>query len=222
MDHAHHEGMMHGHGGAAMGSMSGGMPVAFDWGTRVTLFFHSWATETTLDYLVALIGVFLLCVAQEHLFYFRTSLRLGEGAPARDADLSAPIVPKPYKCAPGSSSRVGCCVSLRRFFSDEGETDAYPDERSDASPSSRVSLTVPPSSFFSTNSVPTARQRAAGTFLYGANLFSSYLIMLAVMSCNAGVFFSVLAGLSCGHFLFASRRPVAAGAATSEACHPEY
>jgi hypothetical protein len=93
---------------------------------------------------------------------------------------------------------------------------------SDASPSSFISLTVPPSSFFSTNSVPTARQRAAGTFLYGANLFSSYLIMLAVMSCNAGVFFSVLAGLSCGHFLFASRRPVAAGAATSEACHPEY
>jgi hypothetical protein len=70
--------------------------------------------------------------------------------------------------------------------------------------------------------VPTARQRAAGTFLYGANLASSYLIMLAVMSCNAGVFFSVLAGLSAGHFLFASRRPIAAGAATSEACHPEY
>ena len=115
MDHAHHEGMMHGHGGAAMGSMSGGMPVAFDWGTRVTLFFHSWATETTLDYLVALIGVFLLCVAQEHLFYFRTSLRLGEGAPARDADLSAPIVPKPYKCAPGSSFRVGVASPLRVF-----------------------------------------------------------------------------------------------------------
>ena len=67
MEHAHHEGMMHGHGGAAMGSMSGGMPVAFDWGTRVTLFFHSWATETTLDYLVALIGVFLLCLSLIHI-----------------------------------------------------------------------------------------------------------------------------------------------------------
>ena len=83
-------------------------------------------------------------------------------------------------------------------------------------------MTVTPSLVPRTRSVPTARQRAAGTFLYGANLASSYLIMLAVMSCNAGVFFSVLAGLSAGHFLFASRRPIAAGAATSEACHPEY
>lgn len=116
MEHAHHEGMMHGDSGAAMGGMSGGMPVAFDWGTRVTLFFHSWETETTFDYLVALIGVFLLCVAQEHLFYFRTSLRLGEGAPARDVDHSAPILPKPYKCVPGSSLRVGVLRSpLRRL-----------------------------------------------------------------------------------------------------------
>ena len=116
MEHAHHEGMMHGDSGAAMGGMSGGMPVAFDWGTRVTLFFHSWATETTFDYLVALIGVFLLCIAQEHLFYFRTSLRLSEGAPARDADLSAPIVPKPYKCVPGSSFRNGVLRSPLRGF----------------------------------------------------------------------------------------------------------
>ena len=116
MEHAHHEGMMHGDSGAAMGGMSGGMPVAFDWGTRVTLFFISWETETTFDYLVALIGVFLLCVAQEHLFYFRTSLRLGEGAPARDVDHSAPILPKPYKCVPGSSLRVGVLRSpLRRL-----------------------------------------------------------------------------------------------------------
>ena len=89
MEHAHHEGMMHGDSGAAMGGMSGGMPVAFDWGTRVTLFFHSWATETTLDYLVALIGVFLLCVAQEHLFYQDLPATRRRSARARRGPLRA-------------------------------------------------------------------------------------------------------------------------------------
>jgi copper transporter 1 len=151
-----------------MGGMraGGGMPVAFDFGCEVTLFFDAWATSTAFQYLVALVGVFTLCIAQERLFYFRTSLRLGEGVFARE-DLSAPIVPKPY-------------------------------------------------------SVPNVRQRSLGTFLYGANLVSSYLVMLAVMTCNFGVFVSVVAGLASGHFLFASRRPLAAGPTNSEACHPEY
>ena len=130
MDHAQHGGMMHGDSGAMGGMSGGGMPVAFDWSTRVTLFFHSWATETTFDYLVALIGVFLLCVAQEHLFYFRTSLRLSEGAAARDANISAPIVPKPYTCVPGSSFRTGVLrFPLRRFRTE----DRSPVARSGAS-----------------------------------------------------------------------------------------
>lgn len=111
MNHEHHGGMMgamEGSGGD-MGGMPGGMPVAFDWGIRVTLFFDSWATETAFDYLVALVGVFLLCIAQEHLFYFRTSLRLGEGVPMRE-DLSAPIVPKPYRCV-GTSPSLGVSVA---------------------------------------------------------------------------------------------------------------
>ena len=65
MNHEHHGGMMgamEGSGGD-MGGMPGGMPVAFDWGIRVTLFFDSWATETAFDCLVALVGVFLLCIA---------------------------------------------------------------------------------------------------------------------------------------------------------------
>lgn len=70
-------------------------------------------------------------------------------------------------------------------------------------------------------SVPSVRQRAVGTVLYGLNLASSYLIMLAVMTCNGGIFLTVVFAMMFGHFLGPSRRPVAAGRGSSEACHPE-
>ena len=64
------------------------------------------------------------------------------------------------------------------------------------------------------------KQRAMGTALYALNLASSYLIMLAVVTCNGGLFVTVVCGLSLGHFLGPSRRP-APGPGSSEACHPE-
>lgn len=103
MDHSGHAHQMmgggmsgDGGGGHAMTGMTG-MPVAFEWGHRVTLFSHAWATETGFEYCVALAGIFLLCLAQEQLYYFRTTVRVGE-RPAASEDLSAPIVPKPYRC----------------------------------------------------------------------------------------------------------------------------
>jgi hypothetical protein len=172
------------------------------------------------QYLVALVGVFTLCIAQERLFYFRTSLRLGEGVFARE-DLSAPIVPKPYRCvccwvlqslAKSSQSRPVHCIHhvCRTLGTLCPSLTSVP-------PAHRVPLTK-----LHPKSVPNVRQRSLGTFLYGANLVSSYLVMLAVMTCNFGVFVSVVAGLASGHFLFASRRPLAAGPTNSEACHPEY
>jgi|TARA_B110000977_G_scaffold192160_1_gene265297 hypothetical protein len=228
MNHNHHDhagamGMMSGDGaGGEMGGMraGGGMPVAFDFGCEVTLFFDAWATSTAFQYLVALVGVFTLCIAQERLFYFRTSLRLGEGVFARE-DLSAPIVPKPYRCvccwvlqslAKSSQSRPVHCIHhvCRTLGTLCPSLTSVP-------PAHRVPLTK-----LHPKSVPNVRQRSLGTFLYGANLVSSYLVMLAVMTCNFGVFVSVVAGLASGHFLFASRRPLAAGPTNSEACHPEY
>ena len=52
------------------------------------------------------------------------------------------------------------------------------------------------------------KQRVFGTVLYGLNLSSSYLIMLAVMTCNAGLFATIILGLSTGHFLYKSKRPM--------------
>jgi hypothetical protein len=56
--------------------------------------------------------------------------------------------------------------------------------------------------------VPELKQRVFGTVMYGLNLSSSYLIMLAVMTCNGGLFITVILGLCTGHFLCKSKRPM--------------
>ena len=43
---------------------------------------------------------------------------------------------------------------------------------------------------------------AGVSLLYMVNLIFSYLLMLVVMSYNAGVFFAVVVGMTVGHFAF--------------------
>ena len=170
MDHSHHFGGEMAGGSGSGGGMHGGgmhmkgMPVAFEWGHRVSLYFDSWATETHFEYLVALLFMFSLCVMQEGLYYLRTLPPKVRAQTTEEIEgVTAPILPRPYKS-------------------------------------------------------PALRQRLVGTSLYALNLCSSYLIMLAVMTCNGGVFFTVVLGLSVGHFLGKSRRPIATGHESSEAC----
>ena len=44
--------------------------------------------------------------------------------------------------------------------------------------------------------------RATLSLLYGVNLITSYLLMLAVMSFNVGIFVAIVSGLALGHFIF--------------------
>eukprot|EP00227_Mantoniella_beaufortii_P011666 CAMPEP_0197577306 /NCGR_PEP_ID=MMETSP1326-20131121/1992_1 /TAXON_ID=1155430 /ORGANISM="Genus nov. species nov., Strain RCC2288" /LENGTH=191 /DNA_ID=CAMNT_0043140361 /DNA_START=58 /DNA_END=632 /DNA_ORIENTATION=+ len=81
-------GMDHGGGGMKMR----GMPVAFEWGTKVTLYNDAWVTESSFQYVVALLGVFALCLLQEGLFYFRTSYTISPGAGTTAGDLTTPIL----------------------------------------------------------------------------------------------------------------------------------
>ena len=72
------------------------MPVAFEWGNKVTLFNDAWSTETSLQYVLALLGVFALCLLQEGLFYFRTSYNI---SPSRQTpgELTTPILPRAFR-----------------------------------------------------------------------------------------------------------------------------
>ena len=60
--------------------------------------------------------------------------------------------------------------------------------------------------------------RLAHSALYTLNLATGYLLMLAVMSFNAGFFAVVLLSMGAGHFLWFSRDPWQLAVARGDAC----
>lgn len=62
------------------------------------------------------------------------------------------------------------------------------------------------------------RSRLQHSALYVANLASGYLLMLAVMSYNAGFFAVVVLSMGAGHFLFFSQAPWHLSVARGDAC----
>ena len=68
---------------------------------------------------------------------------------------------------------------------------------------------------------PTALRRVGDALLHTASVALGFALMLLVMSFNAGVFATVVAGLGAGHAAFAPRRLAALGelVAQQEVCH---
>jgi hypothetical protein len=69
---------------------------------------------------------------------------------------------------------------------------------------------VSPHIFYSSRS--SSRSAAVDALLYGANVLTSYLLMLAVMSFNGGVLLTVVLAMAAGRFLLARPRGGGAGA----------
>eukprot|EP00884_Botryococcus_braunii_P014752 jgi/Botrbrau1/23278/Bobra.0102s0021.1 len=61
----------------------------------------------------------------------------------------------------------------------------------------------------------TLNARFGSSALYALNLVISYLLMLAVMTYNAGYFLAIVGGLTVGHFVFQKAQPPATA---SDAC----
>lgn len=55
------------------------------------------------------------------------------------------------------------------------------------------------------NARRSAMARLGASALYASNLTTGYLLMLAVMSYNAGIFIAVVLGMGIGHFIFCSK-----------------
>ena len=80
MDMEMHEGMHHGEAAMAMAGGDGGdmpmpmdmnMPMYFTQSVKVTIFFKSWATSSTVQYMVALVAMFAFSMYGGHTYPYK-------------------------------------------------------------------------------------------------------------------------------------------------------
>jgi hypothetical protein len=155
------------------------MPMSFELSTRTVLWFPSWSTEGPLSYALALALVASLGLAHEAL----AARRL------RDAGIGGD------RAAASSSSDDG------RGGGDGAEADGG------AAGGSRHQHQQPVASSPAA-AAAAARRRRDRALAYALSLVTSYLLMLAVMTYNVGIFAAVVSGMAAGHYLFS---PAAGG-----------
>lgn len=88
-----------------------------------------------------------------------------------------------------------------KFFSGEGRTTPVPEIRTPLLGLNKVS-----------------RNKVVESVLFGVNSAIGYLLMLAIMSFNGGVFLAIVVGLTFGYFLFRSQGDEEAAVVVDNSC----
>ncbi|KAL4905485.1 Ctr copper transporter [Aspergillus multicolor] len=227
MDHVHNQ---KGH------DMPMSMPAIFVSSTDVTLFFSAWTTASTFTYLLTLFALFTLAFLNRFLAALRFQLNLDHSEP--------PTFAIPIRAPPRSRRRTRTIPKARlsplpRYLevnSEEEETDNGHFARSDYEDQARHGLVSDedksrPSVALRvreclasilpkwTPKAPWSWRGDGGrALLEGVRAFIGYILMLAVMTFNTGIFCTVLLGIVIGELVL-GRYTQSSSAWQDGACH---
>ncbi|OBT56466.1 hypothetical protein VE04_02957 [Pseudogymnoascus sp. 24MN13] len=192
-----------------MGAMS--MSTIFSTGTHVTLFFKEWSTTTVSSYIATIICLFLLAVLNRFLGAVKFQTERAWLEQARKTNMLPPLrivrnsrllfkaklSPLPtsiardddLECDPLTSPTDG-------ELGDEWCTPKEHNSQRQCAPFRRILGDWQPSARWS---VKKDGLRAVMEFI---RAFIGYILMLAVMTLNLGIFFAVLGGILVGELIF--------------------
>ncbi|VFQ84753.1 unnamed protein product [Cuscuta campestris] len=127
------------------------MHMTFYWGTRVTLLFDFWKTDSATSYALSLIACLVAAVFYQYMEDRRQRFKLVSSLETRKASDHPSPIDAPLLHSVSAASR---------------------------------------------------RLNLAGAVLFAINSAIGYLLMLAIMSFNGGVFIAVVSGLAVGYLIF--------------------
>ncbi|XP_030448426.1 copper transporter 5.1-like [Syzygium oleosum] len=173
------------------------MHMTFYWSREVTLLVDSWKTTSWTSYAFSILACFLASAFYQFMEDCRVRLKLASSSSSSPSSASADAA------KPSSAADADAAAAPEAPL----ETPLLGSKASSAAAGGKKGWTV---------------ARVGGSVLFGLNSAIGYLLMLAVMSFNGGVFLSVVCGLGVGYLVFRSGTDdavtVTATAAADNAC----
>ncbi|CAG7918772.1 unnamed protein product [Penicillium olsonii] len=180
MDHSSHN-------SSTSSSMDMGMPFVFSTDTKITIFFRGWTTSSMTQYVLTLAFLFILAMLNRFLGALRSQLERRWSH--RELNLRK-VEPDGSENRPMKSKRNGLPVYTQASQRSEESVSMLKEE--------------PQRGRYAWKSSGAWGLRKDGTraVLELGRAFLGYVLMLAIMGCNVGVFAAVLLGIFCGELVF--------------------